>query len=341
MKDPLEFLYYLGYRAKTAYDSAQCQRLPARVISIGNITTGGTGKTPATVALALEARKRGFQPCVLTRGYGGKMPGPFVVSEEMYVEDVGDEPMLMARHLVGIPIIKGANRYESGMFAIENLHFKPDLFILDDGFQHRKLARDLDVVLINTRDPFFNRKLLPMGRLREPLTELKRADVIMFSKCNTLEMPEGLHDDVRRFNDSAPFFISRHRPSFVMDSSDVRQPINWLQGKTVFAFAGIGEPIFFMETLEGAGAKVASYRKYRDHYRFEPKDVSKIKSLAADAGAEFIITTEKDIMRMRRFSDELENFFYLGVEFEADMEFYDQVLGPGALSEAGAYVKED
>ena len=152
MLGPLELIYYLGYRVNTALDLSNASQLREKVISVGNITTGGTGKTPLTIALSTEAQKRGFVPSVLTRGYSGKMTGPFIVSSEMYVEDVGDEPMLMHEHLDGIPVIKGSDRYSSGRFAIENLHDTPDLFILDDGFQHRRLHRDLDIVLINSRN---------------------------------------------------------------------------------------------------------------------------------------------------------------------------------------------
>ncbi len=335
MIGPLELIYYLGYRINTALDLANCRRLKEKVISVGNITAGGTGKTPLTIALAIEARRRGFLPSVLTRGYGGKMKGPFVVSSEMYVEDVGDEPMLMAEHLDGISVIKGADRYGSGIFAHENLHDKPDLFILDDGFQHRKLYRDLDIVLINSRNPFHNRKLLPLGRLREPLSELSRAGVLVLTKCERMEMPEAIHDELRKFNSSAPIFLSRHRISFVRDSCHEELPGGWLSGKKVFAFSGIGEPAAFIDTLERSGAEVVGHKDFEDHHRFDMLDMKRVQGQAAIVKAQCIITTEKDIMRLRHFKcDEFENFLYVGIELEADKVFYDHVFD--SISKAGS-----
>ncbi len=334
MIGPLEFIYFLGYRINTALDLANCKKLQGKVISVGNITTGGTGKTPLTIALANEAVKRGFRTCVLTRGYGGKAKGPFIVSSEMYVEDVGDEPMLMAEHLKGVSVIKGADRYESGRFAYENTNDAPDLFILDDGFQHRKLHRDLDIVLINSRNPFHNRKLLPMGRLREPLAELSRADVLVFTKCEHMEMPEALHDEVRTFNSSAPVFLSRHRVSFVRNSCEKDLPEGWLSGKKVFAFSGIGEPEAFVDTLKRSGAEVVGQKVFRDHHRFDMADMKRVQKQAAIAEAGWIITTEKDMMRFRHFKcDEFKNFNYVGIELEADRAFYDHVFD--SISQAG------
>ena len=327
MNGPLELIYYLGYRINTAHDLSNLRKLQAKVIRVGNITTGGTGKTPLTIALASEARKRGFRPCVLTRGYGGKARGPFIVSSEMYVEDVGDEPMLMAERLEGIPVVKGADRYESGIFAHENLRDKPDLFILDDGFQHRRLHRDLDIVLINSRDPFQNRTLLPMGRLREPLGQLNRADVLVFTKCEKMEMPAALHDDVRNFNGSAPIYLSRHRVSFIRNSCHDDLPADQLQRKKVLAFSGIGEPAAFVDTLERSGAEVVGQKVFRDHHRFDLPDMKRVQEQASIAQAQWIVTTEKDIMRLRHFKcNEFDNFHYVGIELEADNAFYDHVF---------------
>ena len=327
MYSPLELIYYLGYKLNTAHDLSNVSQLREKVISVGNITTGGTGKTPLTIALASEALQRGFRPCVLTRGYGGKMTGPFVVSSEMYVEDVGDEPMLMHEHLETIPVIKGADRYSSGCFALENLHDKPDLFILDDGFQHRGLYRDLDIVLINSRNPFGKRNLLPLGSLREPLAELKRADIFAFTKCENLEMPGALHDDVRSFNTSAKIFLSRHRISFIRSSCHDDLPSDTFAGKKVFAFSAIGEPPAFIDTLALSGAEVVGNKVFRDHHRFNLNEMKRVQKDASDASAEYIVTTEKDIMRLKHFKcNEFANFHYVGIEVETDNAFYDHVF---------------
>src|SRR3990172_6618152 len=195
-----EFLYYLGFSAKKHYSLGRQRRLPYRVISIGNLTTGGTGKTPATMALAEEAKKRGFRPVILTRGYRGKAKGPcFVTKGEgplLALEDAGDEPFLMAERLSGIPIVKGGNRYEAGMFAVKELFGQspqlPDglLFLLDDGFQHRGLYRNKDVVLIDAGNPFGGGRLLPFGGFTEPITAIAHSNVLVLTKTGNTKQTE-------------------------------------------------------------------------------------------------------------------------------------------------------
>src|SRR5271157_4150100 len=176
MMTPLEFLYYTGYALKKQRSLRLQRRLPYPVISIGNITVGGTGKTPATIAVAEESKRRGFSPVILTRGYKGRVKGPCVVSPKnlpvrnylgdpgkviQTVKDAGDEPVLMAGRLKGVPVIKSAGRYEGGIFALQSFSFAasaPFIFILDDGFQHWRLHRDIDIVLIDGLNPFGNRK---------------------------------------------------------------------------------------------------------------------------------------------------------------------------------------
>ena len=154
---PLEFLYYTGYKLKKSRDLKSRKRLPAKVISVGNITVGGTGKTPAVIAIARKAKEYGYLPCILTRGYRGSAKGPCFVSRGegplLGVDEAGDEPVLMAERLTGVPIVKGSDRYEAGMFALDCLDSPSLLFILDDGFQHRALHRDVDVLLIDGMNP--------------------------------------------------------------------------------------------------------------------------------------------------------------------------------------------
>jgi len=319
-----EFLYYLGYRAKTAHDLKRQLRLPARVISIGNITTGGTGKTPAAVALALEARRRGLKPCVLTRGYGGSLKGPVIIEPGMRAGEAGDEPLLMAGKLGGIPVVKCAGRYEAGMFALSEIGPRPDLFILDDGFQHRRLYRDKDVLLINAREPFDNGKLLPMGLLREPLEAMGRADVVVITKARDVNT-RPLLETIRRYNSRAPVFSAGFRLSSVMDASGERRPVGWLKGRDVYAFCGIGEPGSFRDSVAGAGAILKGMKAFRDHHRFTAEDIRKIGNEAHVKGAPWIITTEKDIMRLRDI-EVPENLLTLEIEFVAGGDYYDKVF---------------
>jgi tetraacyldisaccharide 4'-kinase len=327
-----EFLYYLGYRVKSAYDLRRQRRLPARVISIGNITVGGTGKTPATVAVVKEALKKGFRPAVLTRGYKGRVKGPCVIDKSMSEKDAGDEPLLMAEKLKGVPVIKGADRYEAGMYALKEGVLSREggavpLFVLDDGFQHRRLFRDKDILLINAQDPFGNRKLLPMGPLREPLKEIKRADIIVITKSMNTDCQE-LIDEIRRYNPQAPVFKAGHSLSYVMTSSAGQLPVEWLSGKSVYGFCGIAEPESFRALLEASGAIVKGFRAYRDHYRYKESDIRRIESAALKSNADWIITTEKDIMRLRVFNTPA-NLISLGIEFSVDEGFYDEVFNFG------------
>jgi tetraacyldisaccharide 4'-kinase len=321
-----ELLYYLGYRIKTGVDVARKKRLPVRVISIGNITTGGTGKTPLAIALAGEAARRGFKPCILTRGYRGKLRGPVLVSPRMSEGEVGDEPLLMARKLPGVPVVKGARRHHAGLYALSSLSPAPDLFILDDGFQHRRIHRDVDVVLVSAVNPFDNRRLLPMGLLREPLGELKRADAIVITKSDGLDTSE-LEAFIRRYNSAAPVFRSGVRPTSVRSVQGEEHAPEWLSGRSVFLFSGIEEPETFPALVRASGARVESSLFFPDHYRYRQRDLEEISREAGRAGAEWIMTTEKDIMRLGGLSTP-GNLMTLGMECAGERGLYDFVLNP-------------
>jgi tetraacyldisaccharide 4'-kinase len=335
-----EVLYYAGYRVSTARDLRRLRRLPARVISVGNITSGGTGKTPLTIALASEALRRGLRPIILTRGYKGKARGPCIVRGHMSASEVGDEPLLMAEKLAEVPVVKCADRYEAGMFALEHLGpfggeaggavfggaaaAAQPLFILDDGFQHRRLYRDRDILLVDAQNPFDNRRLLPMGLLREPLREMSRAAIIVITKGMGSDC-RSLREEIRRHNPRAPIFVSGHRPSHIWSSTGQTFPAGWLSGREVCAFCGIADPDSFRVALGGAGAVVKEFRAYGDHYSFRPHDLQHMVEAASASGAEWIITTEKDIMRLKSFRLP-ENLVALGIELVVDRGFYDEAF---------------
>jgi tetraacyldisaccharide 4'-kinase len=320
----LEFLYYTGYRLKTAYDLSRRKKLSVRVISMGNLTTGGTGKTPAAISLAREARLRGRRPCILTRGYRGRAKGPVVVTPDKDAALVGDEPLLMARLLGDIPVVKGADRYASAMHALNTVSPTPDLFILDDGFQHRRLHRDLDILLMNARNPFGNMKLLPAGSLREPVDRMQRADVIVITKSGE-DDTEKLEEQIKKYGPNAHVFFSRHVPTSVKLVAGGDYPIEWLSGRAVYAFSGIAEPGHFISILKNAGAKIAGSRAFRDHHAFTRRDIEKIEDEAGKIGVDWIITTEKDIMRLKDLALP-GNLLALGIEFTVDEGFYDLVV---------------
>lgn len=336
----LEFLYYLGYSAKKLYSLRNQKRLPYKVISIGNITVGGTGKTPATIAVAKEAARRGFIPVILTRGYRGTLKGPcFVTMGQrplLTVDEAGDEPFLMAEKLKGIPIVKGSNRYESGMFTIKqlgtwNLELGTQLlFILDDGFQHWGLFRDKDIVLVDSNYKFGNWRLLPSGRLREPVSSLKRADIIVITKNEKSEdkpKPEksDLIKEIKQYNAEFPIFFAEHKPVSIRLLSGEGKPLSWVSGKKLFGFCALGSPESFRKTVQSTGAELTGFKGFRDHYRYRSGDMLKIKQEAEKSGAEWIVTTEKDIIKTRDI-DLQKNILIIEIEFSVAEDFFEKVF---------------
>jgi tetraacyldisaccharide 4'-kinase len=335
----LEYLYYLGMSAKRYVAVRKRKRLPCRVISIGNITVGGTGKTPAAIAVAEEAKKRGFLPVILTRGYKGTAKGPCFVSrgEGPLLSAVlaGDEPYLMAERLRGVLIVKGPDRFEAGMFALKAWEGKEVLspsilrrvvYILDDGFQHWQLYRDRDIVLIDAGNPFGNRKLLPSGRLREPLSGLKRADVIAVTK--SAREDSGLVTEIRKFNRHAPIFFPVHRAVSVTLPSGEKKPPAWLHGRKVFCFCGLADPVSFRNTVSAAGAEVSGMKMFPDHHFYAQKDIAVIAQECSGSGAEWAITSEKDMAKIRAL-DLPENILIIEIAFTVDRPFFDSVFADG------------
>jgi len=307
-------------------------KLPYKVISIGNITLGGTGKTPAVIALAEEAQRRGLQPCILTRGYKGKAKGPCFVTKGMEplinVSQAGDEAYLMSEALSGVPIIKCADRHEGGMFALNSklLTLTSKLiFILDDGFQHWQLHRDKDIVLIDATNPFGNEKLFPEGRLREPLSALKRADIIILSKADMAneKIISACMSKIRRYNSDAPIFTSSHKPAALINVSGKAESLDTLKEKRVYTLSGIANPSYFEALLTSMGAEIVNSKRFRDHHHYQQGDIDKI---IKEAGGLDIITTEKDMVKLKGLNLP-NNIFVLRIKFSIDGNFYDDIFG--------------
>lgn len=342
--DFLERIYYAGFLMKQRRSLSRRERLPCRVISIGNITVGGTGKTPATIALAREALNRAYAPVILTRGYGGTARGPCFVTTGsgplLSADEAGDEPYLMARRLSGVPIVKGPDRYRSGIYALDRIRQntpglspksgRGTLFLLDDGFQHFRLFRDMDVVLIDAEDPFGRNRLLPFGRLREPLPALERAQIIVVTKSG-MKMDgrgpgiEQTLNTVREQNTKALLYIADHLPVSAADRNGNEHPVSILSGKKVFGFCGIGNPASFAKTLRDTGAAVTGFRHFRDHHRYTAADIAGLTKEAAALKCEWIVTTEKDIIKIEHL-DLPENILIIRIEFSIDRSFYDRVF---------------
>jgi tetraacyldisaccharide 4'-kinase len=335
-----EFLYSVGLRAKKAYSLGRQRRLPCRVISIGNITVGGTGKTPAAIALAGEAKRRGFSPVILTRGYKGSAKDPCYVSRGegplLSAEEAGDEPALMAERLNGVPIIKGSDRYEAGMFALQDIDAQLSmlnsqmLFILDDGFQHWKLYRDKDILLIDSENPFGNKILLPLGKLREPLTAINRADIVVVTKCQGADCFQqkkinNIITEIKKYNAKAPVFLSGHSIATASLRTLETIPLSGLKGSKVFGFCALGNPGSFVSTIVSAGAVFSGVKTFRDHYKYSQADLEEIRTEAEKSGAEWIVTTEKDMIKIRDL-DLPENIIIIRIEFSVDKGFYNEVF---------------
>jgi tetraacyldisaccharide 4'-kinase len=291
-------------------------RLPARVVSIGNLTVGGTGKTPMVIRLARILRNQGYRPVVLSRGYGGKSKDPInVVSKGekplMNHREAGDEPVLIAKSLTGIPVLTGPRRVLTGGWALKNLD--ADVLILDDGFQHRQLFRDIDIVLLNAANPYGNGHLLPGGPLREPLSALKRADIIVTTGAySDIIVPRPLI-----LPDDTPIFKCYYQPrDLLQGSQEAVYPLGLIKGKKICAFAGIGNPTTFQKTLGSLGGEVAVFIPFPDHHRYTEADICLISENARQCQAEMIITTEKDKTKLDQFEVFLSSIYALRVEME-------------------------
>lgn len=305
------------------------KKLPAKVISIGNLTLGGTGKTPAVIAIAQEAKKRGFKPCVLTRGYKGKTKRPCLSSKDkkyfLSTQLAGDEAVLMAYRLKDIPVVKGQNRFVAGVYAMGELGVDAiNMFILDDGFQHWALHRDMDILLIDASNPFGNEKLFPEGILREPLDAMNRAGIIVITKADMVnkESITAITQKIKQFNTKTPIYTASHKPTVLLNTSGETTELEMLINKKIYAFAGIANPSYFKKVLTSKGADIVQFKTYRDHYNYSQRDINKIKK---DAGDMKIITTEKDFVKLSEL-DMPENIFALRVDFSIDDTFYNHIF---------------
>ncbi len=275
--NPLSAVYgaIIGARNRRYESGAlKTRRLQAPVISIGNLSVGGSGKTPFLIALGELLKQRGIEFDVLSRGYGRATSGVMLVDPGGSPREFGDEPLLIARKLK-VPVIVGEDRYAAGQLAEQKSG--PRMHLLDDGFQHRGLARDFDIVMVSPQD--VRDSLLPVGRLREPLSSLMRADAVVLTNDASCE---GLL--------LAPYLVWRVR-------RDIVAPVE-LKGRC-FAFCGIARPANFFEQLRAGGATVAGTRSFSDHHPYTEPDVRKLLALHRRHGAEAFVTTEKDAINLR------------------------------------------
>ena len=294
-----DFLFKLGVLSK--------RKLPCKVISVGNISTGGTGKTPLIITLTRFFQKRGISVGILSRGYRRKSSGFLLVtdgfSEPPPWELCGDEPALMAKKLEGIPIVVDKKRFRGGSFLVE--HFNPDIILLDDAFQHNSLYRDVDIVLVNSSDRPKDHKLLPTGNLREPWSCIKRADLVLLSKTNLTEESSFIKNKLEKT--SLPFFYSSIdlNPALVNCHNNTTMSVKKLKGTRVLLVSAIGDPDGFHSLVQKTGADILKYLIYRAHYSYTKNDLKAIRKIKEEVNADLIITTEKDLLKLKDFSRDM------------------------------------
>jgi tetraacyldisaccharide 4'-kinase len=311
---PAAWAYRAGLGAhRGAYRAGlrRATRLPCRVVSVGNLTVGGTGKTPLVELVARRLQEEGRRVLVLSRGYGRRGAGTLVVSDGQRVlldaATGGDEPVLLARRLPGVPVVVGRDRGRAGAWAVERLG--ADVVLLDDGFQHHRVARDAEVVCLDARSPWGPGRLLPAGPLREPPSALARAHLIV------LTAPEAGGDfgpalaAVRRQAPAAtvalavyePCGLTRVVPGGLPEAAGDGAPA-WaaLRDVPVLAFAGIAAPERFAATLVRGGLQVRAVVAFPDHHRYAAPDLAHLEREAGRLGARALVTTEKDAVRLPR-----------------------------------------
>ncbi len=299
---------------------ANVARVGVPVISVGNITVGGTGKTPCVEYVAKLLREHEIQVAILSRGYGS-------------AAGRNDEAMVLEENLPDVPHLQGADRTELARTAIAEL--ESECLILDDGFQHRKLGRDLDIVLIDATDPWAGGYLLPRGGLREPKSRLSRADFILLTHVDQAADLPKLLNEVKKLAPGKLIAQSVHRPTELVNGTETR-PVADLAGKTVAAFCGIGNPAAFRRTLADLGATVTALKEFPDHHPYTRADVDELTRLAEALPSDaWVVTTQKDWVKLRvdGLAGRPVYAVRVGLELTAEQEAFDRaVRGAARLS---------
>ena len=315
------FLYRVGLKRR--------HPLGIQVISIGNVTAGGTGKTPVTEIFARTLAAEGRKVAILSRGYRRKeapwwqrlftdvISPPLVVSDGKHVlldsATGGDEPYMLASNLPGVAVVVDRDRVKAGRYAIKRLGC--DTIILDDGFQYQKLKHSIEVVLVDSTNPFGNGNMLPRGILREPVRHLKRADIIFLTKCRG--DVSAVVQEIRKYNKTAEIVECTHAPKSLKDVwSREEFPLTWLEGKTTCTLSGIASPKGFENSLRHLGAKVVWCERYADHHSYDSSEILYALNRTADMGADALVTTEKDAVRFPRLETSPVRCLYLRIAIE-------------------------
>ena len=326
---PLSSLYSALTRTRLSLyqrGTFRTTKLDQPVISVGNMTVGGTGKTPLVQFVSKIIAAHGKTVCILTRGYGRQNPEKqVVVSDGRAIlatpAEAGDEPYLLATNLLGLAaVICNADRISAARDAIEV--FGTECFVLDDGFQHLRLARDLNIVTVDATNPWGGGQLLPYGRLREPLSGLSRADCVVLTRCDQAGDLEPLREQIRNLIRGRPLFESTMEP----------RPAP-LPGGPVGAFCAVGNPQSFFAQLKKAGYVVVYEKVFRDHHNYTQKDIEELADTATRTGATSLITTAKDAVKLRSLSFSLPySVFEIEIAIKDEELFRNLVLNAAAVA---------
>ncbi len=331
----ISYLYGMGVRFRLwLYQKGMLKQktLPCFVISIGNIVVGGAGKTPMAIYVANVLKGMGKQPVVISRGYKGKYKTDAVIVSDgdrifSNAEISGDEPVMMAQRRA-FPVVVGKERFKAGIKAIEA--FTPDVIILDDGFQHLKLKRDLDLLLLDYVNPLGNKRFLPAGRLREtPQISAQRADALIFTRSPDKDETAYAVNEVLGYFSDCPWFKTFHTPFVlkqVVHDENLKQGITdiaGLKGKKALLFSGLAKNRSFNHAMKESGVNVMDHLEFKDHYRYKNADILMINTSAKTVGADVILTTEKDWAKLGPGIKWALDLIVIGIqiEFEDPQQF--------------------
>jgi tetraacyldisaccharide 4'-kinase len=307
---PLASLYGLAMKARSSLYACGLMTqyvLPCRVISVGNLTVGGTGKTPVVIALASALRERGRRVGVVSRGYKRSTANAIMeVSDGQTVRgnpnETGDEPCLIAQRCPGVPVAVGADRPSVGKHLINR--YRIDTLVMDDGYQHLALRRDVNILVLDAGAPFGNGYLLPRGRLREPLSALARATAVLVTRASQGGRMDDLKAAVRAAASAVPIGVTDFAPNaLVQVGGAATVESSALKGERVLAVSGIGQPDSFRRLLEAVGAVAADHCVFPDHHAYSREDVQKVRQAAEQLGVDRIVTTEKDAVKLAQFDE--------------------------------------
>lgn len=322
----------------------ESRSLPCKVISVGNITVGGTGKTPVVEYIARQLTERGLKVAILSRGYKGTAHNPVnVVSDGQTIfmepHQAGDEPYMLAKRLRDVPVIVGADRYVTGSYGVE--HFHVDVLVLDDGYQHIKVKRDVNILLVDGERGFGNGHLFPRGPLREPLSNMERADFVLVTKCKKPAQgvgASGFMPDFSKIKAKPLTFCSGYEPLNLQSFwTGNKESVSVITGKKVVTLSGIANPSSFTALIKSLGGNVLHEEAFPDHHAYSPKDLHGVMKKAENLGADMIVTTEKDAVKIEEIDERVRIPFYylqIGLDlFGDDERFVENILSRCGIRE--------